>query len=247
MDWLSNHWAIGIGAGVISGLAVMLIVRHLFSGREQRDYQQNVAGANSEILQAIRPTIAQKIIPSGAMLDALFSATARKYGVDSRDLLPKAGFANELIKEVIDNTFLSSQQKVESCELLAGMKRPEMDTSAKRGVEVVTVTRRAEASDPSGILGLTTALMAFVMTVFFHLKDKEDFLTGDHLLKILPTLAIVSIIPIIAFLLLDLARQVTRTRRPIEDERNVTPQVSGASAAPRDPSPLESKAIQVAP
>ena len=247
MEWISNHWAIGIGGGVISGLLVMLVIRHLFSGREQRGYQQTLAIADNEILYAIRPAIAEKIIPSNAMLDALFSATARKYGVDSRDLLPKAGFANELIKEVIDDAFLSSQQKVEFCELLAEMKRPETGASPKRGVEVVTVSRRADASDPSGILGLTTALTAFMMTVFFYMKDKEDFLMGGQLLKVLPLLAIVCIVPVIAYLLLDLARQMTRPRRETGDEKIAAPRATVDSPVHRDLTHLESKPMQSTP
>jgi len=234
MEWLSNHWAVAAAGGIISGLTVMLIIRRLFSGRDQREYRQNVAIANDEILYAIRPAIAQKIIPSNAMLDALFSATARKYGVDSRDLLPKVGFANELMKEVIDNPLLSSQQKVEFCELVVGMKQPGTDTLPKRGVEVVAVTTRADASDPSGMLGLTTALMAFMMIVYLHMNDKAGFLTGGQLLKILPILAIVTIIPIIAFLLFDLMRQMTRPGREFEVEKIAAPNATAPSPVHRD-------------
>ena len=244
MEWLSNPWAIGVGGGVFSGLLVMLVVRRLFSAREQREYYLNVAAANNEILYAIRPAITEKNIPSNAMLDALFFATARKYGVDSLDLLPKPGLANELMKEIIDDSFLSSPQKVEFCELLAGMKRPEMDALSKRGLEAVTVTRRADASDPSGLLGLTTALMAFVITVFFYMEDKVEFLMGGQLMKILPMLAIVSLIPIIAFLLFDLARNMTRPRLETEDEKIAAASAATASPTNRDLIQLGSRPAQ---
>ena len=245
MEWLSNQWAIGTGGAVISGLLVMLVIRHLFAGRDQRDYQQNLATANSEILYAIRPAIAQKVIPSNAMLDALFSATARKYGVDSRDLLPKSGFANELMKEVIDNPYLSSQQKVEFCELMAGMKHPEMDASPKRDVEIVTV--RADAPEPGAILGLTTALTVFMMTVFFYMMDKEQFLIGGQLLKFLPVLAVVFIIPIIAFLLLDLMRHVARPRPGFEGEKIAAPMTAAPAPGNRDLAQLEGRPIPSTP
>lgn len=247
MEWLSNQWAIGAGGAIISGLLVMLVIRHLFAGRDQREYQQNVATANNEILYAIRPAIAQKVIPSNAMLDALFSATARKYGVDSRDLLPKAGFANELMKEVIDNPFLSSQQKVEFCELMAEMKHPEASASPKRGVEVVTVAVRADAPEPGGILGLTTALTVFMMTVFFYMMDKVEFLIGGQLSKFLPMLAVVSIIPIIAFLLLDLMRHVARPRPEFEDEKIAAPMAAASVPGNRDLTQLDIKPMQSAP
>lgn len=219
MESLANHWVIGIGGGLITGLVVMLIIRQLVSGRERREYQQRVANANSEIISAIRPAITEKVIPSGAMLDALFSATARKHAVNSSDLLPKVGFANELMKEVIDNSFLSSPQKVEFCQLLAGMPQPEGDAPGKRMVEVVNVDRRSNVFDPSVISGLTAGLTALTITLFFYLNGREEFLINGLLSRLFPLFAIVSIVPIIAFTLLDLTRQMGRTRRRTAEEK----------------------------
>lgn len=247
MESLPNHWVIGIGGGLICGLLVLVIIRQLFSGREQREYDQRVATANNEIIHAIRPAITEKVIPSGAMLDALFSATARKYGVNSKDLLPKAGFANELIKEVIDNTFLSSQQKIGFCELLAGMKQTEADPVSRRVVEVINASRRWESFDPSPILGLTAGLMALTMTLFFYFKDKETFLIDGLLTKIFPMLAVVSIVPIVAFLLFDLARQMSRPRREIEKEEPAAARPATAAPLPRDVTQLEYKPMPATP
>jgi hypothetical protein len=96
MEWLSNPWVIGVGGGVISGLLVTIITRYLFARREQREYRQKVATANNEIIYTIRPAVAEKILPSHAMIEALFSATARKYEVNSDDLLSRSALANEL-------------------------------------------------------------------------------------------------------------------------------------------------------
>jgi hypothetical protein len=243
MDSLANHWVIGIGGGLITGLLVMLIIRQLVSGRERREYQQRVASANSEIISAIRPAITEKVIPSGAMLDALFSATARKHGVSSSDLLPKAGIANELMKEVIDNTFLSSPQKVEFCQLLVGMPQAEGDALAKRVVEVVTVDRRSSVFDPSAILGLTAGLTALTITLFFYLNGKEEFLINGLLSRIFPLFAIVSIVPIIAFTLLDLARQMGRPGRRQAEEKKRAAEPS-VPVPPHEFSQLEYRPMQ---
>jgi hypothetical protein len=243
MDLLSNIWVVGAAGGLVCGILVRLIIGRMFSARGHREYERTLAIANDEILHAVRPAIEQKILPSTAMLDALFSATARKYSVDSRDLLPKAALADELIKEVIDNTFLSSQQKAEFSQLLAGMKEP-ADASPKRGAEPVTVASRADISDPRGILGLSTGLMAFVLSLVFYIKDKEEFVTGGLMLKILPVLGIVCIIPIIAFLLLDLKQQMTRPRR---DTQDAAPRANTTSPAHRDLAQLEDKAVQSMP
>lgn len=208
MSWLSNSWVIGIGGGVISGLLVMLFTRYLFSRREQREYRQKVETANNEIIYTIRPAIAEKVIPSSAMLEALFLATARKYGINSVDLLSRVGLANELMKEVMDNTFLSSHQKVEFCELLIGVKQPEAEVTPKRLVEVVTVTKRGDVFDSSAVLGATTALMALVVTTYVYLRGREDIFVGELLVRFLPLLIGAAVIPVAVFMFLDLGDSV---------------------------------------
>ena len=64
MEFLSNPWVLGIGGGVLSGLLVTLITRYFFSKRENREYLQKIATANNEIIYAIRPAIAEKLMPS---------------------------------------------------------------------------------------------------------------------------------------------------------------------------------------
>ena len=235
MNLFSNPWVIGVGGGVISGLLVTLITRYLFSRREQREYRQKVETANNEIIYAIRPAIAEKVIPSSAMLEALFSATARKYGVNSADLLSRVGLANELMKEVMDNTFLSSQQKVEFCELLIGVKQPEAEATPKLLVEVVTVTKRGDAFDSSAVLGMTTAVMALVVTMYIYLKKREDFLGGELLVRVFPLLIGAAVIPIAVFMFLDLARRRTRLRPEIDEEKGRAP-TSVASGDSKDSS-----------
>ncbi|MBL0477686.1 hypothetical protein JD489_10235 [Aeromonas veronii] len=228
MEFLSNPWVVGIVGGVLSGLLVTLITRYLFSKRERREYLQKVATANNEIIYAIRPAIAEKVIPSNHMLEALFSATARKYSVDEADLYSKVGLANELMKEVMDNTFLSSQQKVEFCDLLSTLKEARKSgPEVHRVVEYVRVNR-GNSSDTSAMLGLVTAMMAVVTTMFVYLKDKEDFLSEGLFglpSKLLPMILIISTVPIMAVFLKDFLKKiraldpeivVTRRKEPNE-------------------------------
>lgn len=218
MVWLSNPWVIGVGGGVISGLLVTITTRYLFARRERREYRQKVATANNEIIYTIRPAVAEKIIPSHVMLEALSSATARKYEVNSDDLLSRSSLANELMKEVMDNTFLSSHQKVEFCELLSALKQPETEAAVGRRIEIVTVTRRHSPFDMSVILGMTTTMMAIFTTMFIYLKDRHDSLYTGQTLAYLPILVFLALAPITAIMFLETRRRLTRQRRELEGE-----------------------------
>lgn len=219
MEFLSNPWVVGIGGGVLSGLFVTLITRYLFSKRERREYLQKVATANNEIIYAIRPAIAEKVMPSKGMLDALFSATARKYSVDETDLYSRASLANELIKEVMDNTFLSSQQKLEFCDLLTALKEVKKEgLDVQKVVEYIRVNR-GSSSDISLMLGTVTAMMALVTTLFVYIKDKEDFISeglSGVTSKLLPMMLVMTVIPITVVML----RDVMKRMKTFEMERS---------------------------
>ncbi len=216
----SNPWVIGVGGGLISGLIVTLITRYLFSRREQREYRQKIETANNEIIYAIRPAIAEKVIPSSSMLDSLFSATARKYGVNKSDLYSKIALGNDLIKEVMDNTFLSSQQKVDFCELLSELKQVDDMLPEKQRIEVIRITKR-ESTDSSIILGISTAMMAMLMTVFVYVKDRDAFFAKGEFDKLFPMIAMLTVIPIVAFMMMEMLKRLRRLTT--DDETDETP------------------------
>lgn len=230
MDFFSNPWVVGIGGGVLSGLLVTLITRYLFSKRERREYLQKVATANNEIIYAIRPAIAEKVIPSNEMLEALFSATARKYSVDESDLYSKASLANELIKEVMDNTFLSSQQKVEFCSLLSSLKKIRKEgPEVQQLVEYVHINR-SSSGDTSTMLGMVTAMMALSTILFIYIKDKEEFLSEGLFgltSKIFPIILVMTTVPILAVFIRDFMRKIrkleeTTTQRYTKSSEQLT-------------------------
>jgi hypothetical protein len=126
------------------------------------------------------------------------------------------------MKEVMDNTFLSSHQKVEFCELLSALRKPETEAAVERRIEVVTVTRRESPFDMSVILGMTTAMMALVTTMFPYVKDRNDLLDTGLASKYLPMLVVVAVAPIAAFMVLEMMKRLTRIRRELEEEEGPT-------------------------
>lgn len=242
MDFFSNPWVIGIGGGILSGLLVTLITRHLFSKRERREYFQKVATANNEIIYVIRPAIAEKVIPSTEMLEALFSATARKYSVDESDLYSKVGLANELIKEVMDNTFLSYQQKVDFCALLASLKEVKKEgPEVQHVVEYITVNRGSSV-DMSSVLGIVTAVMALTTTLYIYVSNKDDFLSDgltEVSSRIFPLILVMTLIPIMAVFLKDFLRKVRRVDSEVTIKRQDRPKEKQVKADKEPNKPMQ--------
>ncbi len=174
---LNNPWLIGIGGGILSGLIVTLLTRYFFSKRENREYYQKIVTANQEVLYAVRLGIADGDIPANYVLNAVISATAYKYGVNESDLFDKEQMSNVLIKEVMDNSFLSALSKKEYCKKISKIRTttspPELST------DKIEIETRIEAYKSrtntlfSTMLGVLTAMV----TVFFYFFSLRDSLS----------------------------------------------------------------------
>ncbi len=119
LDILSNEWFVGIGGGVLSGLIVTLLTRYFFTKRDNREYYQKIEAVNKEVVYALRPGISEGSLPSEPVLHSLISATSRKYKVKSSDVYQPKQIAEELIKEIMDSSFISTETKNQYCGILS--------------------------------------------------------------------------------------------------------------------------------
>jgi len=192
MELLENAWFVGIGGGILSGLIVAYISRLIFSRRDNKEYAQKISQANHEVLYAVRPGISEGIIPNNGVLTSLISATARKYGVDETDMHGLDSVSSELIKEVMDSSFISAQSKQEFCEKLTAIKeeaprqeRMEVD----REYSISARYRRQMVVILSGMVGILTALAGLFITF-----NKSNGVTDPKFIAILVLPAVVAII-----------------------------------------------------
>jgi hypothetical protein len=121
MDWLNNGWVIGIITGVLSGLLVVTILNFFSRKKRDREHQQQISGANREVIYSIRAGIPEEEIPTREVVMALVRSAARKYDVEPEELYQPDEIADELIKEVMDSSFLSASKKSEYCSALVGL------------------------------------------------------------------------------------------------------------------------------
>ncbi|CAA0121228.1 Uncharacterised protein [BD1-7 clade bacterium] len=174
MEILNNAWVIGIGGGVLSGLLVTLITRYIFSKKDDKEYVQKLAAVNKEVVYALRPGISEGHIPDEEVLSSLINASARKYKVSRDDVFRPKQIAEELIKEIMDSSFISSDTKKNYCETLAHLiKEKEREEEASDSEAAEKIERKISESDyrerlvtrMSAILGLTAAMGTVSVTL----------------------------------------------------------------------------------
>jgi len=248
---LNNPWFIGIGGGILSGLVVTWLSRLFLSKKEDREYLQKVAGANRDVIYAIRPGISEGQIPSGQVIEALRHSTARRYSIDVGDIYTIQQLSEELIKEVMDSSFISSGKKSEFCEQLSTMVEPPRETlvriAEKATMEIVERGRSAELRQRYvSMLSVMAGLLTASMTVFAYLNSRKlpsaEAKIGDHFDVFLPALVALSTLAA-AMVGYTLQRQLRRSRESIGDTRDVrlnSPKISGLDSGKDKQSPASS-------
>lgn len=117
-ELINNPWTVGIGGGILSGLGVTLITRLFLGKKDDREILERINAANKELIYAIRPCIAEGSIPTIGVVESLIDASARKYRLDTSKLLTPKQLIDDLMKEVMDSSFISAATKAEYCKKL---------------------------------------------------------------------------------------------------------------------------------
>lgn len=123
MGFLQNAWFIGISTGIISGVLVFFLTKWIMDKKGKVEYYKQVNVANNSVINALKPYIADKGLPSSEIFEALISSTARTYGVDEKDMFSVSVYCEELIREIISDVYVSNEKKQEYTNMLADYKK----------------------------------------------------------------------------------------------------------------------------
>jgi hypothetical protein len=209
MTWIYHPWVIGIGAGILSGIVVMLISRYLLGKRENREYIQKVIGANREVIYAIRPGISEGMIPTRDVVNALVAATARKYGVSASDLYDTTKIAEELTKEIMDSSFISSAKKTDYCAQLDGLIKeypppiPATVSTPPSVPEIPSLLLSEYRRRTTTVISMMAGMLTMVMTLFVAFREISDRSLPEPLGLMLPALVVITsiVVTMLAYML----------------------------------------------
>ena len=198
---------------MLSGLLVTIISRVAFSRRDRREYNQKLQSANREIIYALRSGISEGHIADRHIVECLIKSTARKYSVADTDLHDPAQIVEELVKEIMDSSFISAKTKNDYCSQLGFLMAPielGSEPARARGNRLDSELREYRSRTVrmvSAILGIVTAVMTIV--VVFN----EDFTSDADPLTPVFALASMTVAMIVAVAGFAIAQ---RTRRRID-------------------------------
>ncbi len=152
--------------GVISGAIVTGITNWLIGRKAKKEYLTRLNAANQEIMGTIRPSIAEKIFPPYAVIESLLRSTAEKHGVRRTDMLSVDAICNNIIKEIMDNAFLSYQQKKNFCELVTNLRaRESLEHKSRHPRDSEPAPRRDLSHASSLAMGTVAAGISLFLAV----------------------------------------------------------------------------------
>jgi hypothetical protein len=176
MNWFQDPWVVGIGGGIVSGLVVFFLTKWLFSNQGKRELGRKIALANQEIVLAVRQGIPENTVPAPEVLEALIKATARKHSLRPEELYGPSEVAQDLIKEVMDSSFISAETKEAYCKRLAQLDKtpeePETEAVRKEALRWSSF-RSSQTAFLSLALGISAAAMSGTMVVFLTRNNGE--------------------------------------------------------------------------
>ncbi|WP_323847032.1 hypothetical protein [Microbulbifer magnicolonia] len=174
-ELLNNGWVVGVGGGVLSGLIVAWLTRTLFSKKDQRELAISIGTANKEILYAIRPEISENSLPSTEVIEALRNATARKYKVEVERLHGTAQIVEDLIKEIMDSSFISSSSKKGYCEALSTLIQKETKELQADIIDREAFVARVEYKEKmTSLLSMTLGTIVALGTMLSFIKGSFE-------------------------------------------------------------------------
>lgn len=204
MDILTNAWFIGIAGGIISGIVVYVITNLIFRKKNKKAYLQKIKVANTEIFYALRPLIVEKSIPCIDVLNSIKASTAQKYELKVADLYTKEQIVDDLVKEILDNPFLTADSKLAYCELASNIK-----TLGKKHINHTTdnieqVNINSKSNDYKRMYRMMSLSLALATTLSVSVVTMDVFDTVGSF-DLLTILAIVSV-PIVFALIITLTK-----------------------------------------
>ncbi|ETO44880.1 hypothetical protein [Morganella sp. EGD-HP17] len=181
---VNNSWFIGIAGGIVSSLATYWLSRLFFSNKDNKEYLQKTNSVNNEIIYALRLGISEGCLPKREVILRLIKATCRKKGVSVKDAYSYSEIIEDLTKEVMDSSFISSNNKMQYCDLLSSSlsdfsiaeKSIIESDNASTTAATARDMRTKNITEFSVFFATVTGLLTLMMTLISSSRDKFNIL-----------------------------------------------------------------------
>jgi hypothetical protein len=168
-DFFANNWVVSI----VTGLLVYAVTKFWEGFKEKKRYYNTLRTANDEVFNTIKVMIPEEKLPSSKILFSLHRATAKKYGIKQEDMDELPLIIDGLIKEILDSSFLSYQDKVIYSERLHKTSE-ETKTKSEKYDEIKSELLNNKKDGLFSSISLFFAMLATLASFIVSYFDEKD-------------------------------------------------------------------------
>lgn len=186
LAFFKNAWFIAISSGIISGLVVFFVTKWIMKKKTNSEYLKEVRQANYSVISALKPYIAENGLPDIQTIQAVIQSISRKHGVKNTDMYSIKEYCEELIREILENVYVSSEKKKQYSEQLVlyinQLEHTRLIDAQDYEHQIRALdNNRSRYGTDAKLLSLVLSLMATMVTAFSVLSKTYKFdLTLSH-------------------------------------------------------------------
>lgn len=94
-------------------IVTTIISKIIFNKATNKERQKQVNNANNEIIRILRPYVVEKDILSKKIISSIIESIVRKFGVSANELYNIKEICEELIREILESSYVDSNKKKE--------------------------------------------------------------------------------------------------------------------------------------
>lgn len=110
-QFLQNNWVFGVCTSLISSAIFYFLTTWLSFKISKRDYSKRIEAANSKVILILKSYLVNNSLPTLNVINAIIASVSREFGVKPIDLYSISIICEELIRQIIENTYISSEIK----------------------------------------------------------------------------------------------------------------------------------------
>ena len=216
MGFFTHIWIVAIGGGLISGIIILLFTDWIRSRKSSKEHSLKVLTANKQVIDILKPYVADNGLPNTEIVDAIITSTARKVGVQENELFTVQEFCQELICEITGNVYVSADKKREYSELLKNYILATASSSiTKETKHKIHELNSCNSKKISVQIGTYLGIITSFVTICLYVYESLEF--GANNMVFVPIITIIIVIAVIVAGILLTFPAIKRVFRAIKE------------------------------
>lgn len=175
-----NDWFSAIINGAISSFIVLVITEMFLSSKNKKDKLKKIRLANEKIITLLKPYIAERNLPSYTIFNSIVVSISMEYAVELQELYTPIRIYQELIKEIVEDPYISIAEKTLYTEYLEGciinIDKEEIDYKVENPEDNTNSLNNIKYK--SEIINVFVGMSSFIVGLFLTLYKNYNSLTS---------------------------------------------------------------------